>query len=183
MTTPSIVNRFVAIFLINIILSTVGCAKNDEQQSGGPSIPQPQVNSASTPGGANQENQTFGVFLSEFSNFVREGDMEGLADMTEFPLTIRGELDDEGSLEIDRKRFVDIIDEFFREKVYLTINDELVASTYRDLMINPMDKPEIDGDTAELHGFHFVRKNQHWKLKQITTYAHVVEQLAQGGGK
>lgn len=181
--TPSIVNRSVVIFLMNILFVTTGCAKNDDQQSVALSTSRSQANSTSPPVRTNQETQTFGTFLSEFSSLVKAGNWEGLADITDFPLTIRGELDDEGSIEINRRSFVKKIGDFFQEDIYLTINDELVTFTHRDLMIKPIDKPEIDGDTAELHGFHFVRKNQNWKLKQITTYVHIVEKFAHGGEK
>ena len=181
--TPSIISRFLAIFMVSILWSTTGCAKNDDQQSSALSASHSKINSTSTPAVDKNETQKFGAFLSEFSALIRASNWEGLADITDFPLTIRGELDDEGPVEIDRQRFLKLIDGFFQEEVYLTINDELVASNYRDLMVKPIDKPEIDGDTAELQGFHFVRKNQHWKLKQITTYVHIVERFAQGGNK
>jgi hypothetical protein len=181
--TPSIVNRLVAIVLVNVLWSTAGCAKNDDQQSGDLSILLSQVNSTPTAASADQKNQTFGAFLSELSTLVKTNNLEGLADITDFPLTIRGELDDDGSVEIDRTRFVNLIGEFLQDEVYLIINDELVTSTYRDLMIKPIDKPEIDGDAATLHGFHFVRREQHWKLEHITTYVHIVERFSHGGGK
>ena len=178
--TSSIANRSVTIFLVSVLWSFSGCAKGNDQQSDAHATSLSQQNSASKSAGKKKETQTFGMFLFEFSDLIKTSNWKGLADITDFPLTIRGELDDEGSVEIDRKQFLKLIGGFFKEEVYLTINDKLVASTYRNIMIKPVDKPEINGNAAELHGFHFVRKNQHWKLKQITTYVHVVEKFAQG---
>lgn len=174
--TPSIVNRFIATFLASVLWCTTGCAKSDDQTTDSYSVAPSQADSTSK-----QNHQSFKAYIAEFSALVRDGNWEGLADITDFPLIIRGELDDEGSIEVDQKRFVHLIGKFFQEEVYLTINDELVAFTYRALMSKPHDKPEIDGDMAELHGFHFVRKDRRWKLKQITTYVHIVEKFAQGG--
>lgn len=172
------VNSFATFFAMSILVSATAYATNNDKQIIISPKPHSQANSASTPDEAERETQTFDTFLSEFSGLVKTNNWEGIADVTDFPLTIRGELDDDGSVEIDRERFLKLIGGFFQEEVYLTINDELVASTYRNAMINSIDKPEINGDTAELHGFHFAIKNQHWKLKQITTYVHVVEKLA-----
>ena len=177
---PSIVNRFIAIFLAGTLWSAAGRANNGGEPIGTPAAAHTQTD-GTTAVAPTQQVQTFDAFTSEFSSLVKAGNWEGLADLTEFPLTIRGELDDEGSVEINRKRFVKFIGGFFQEEVYLTINDELVTSTYRELMIKPVDKPELDGDTAELYGFHFIRKNQHWKLNRIVTYAHIVERVAQTG--
>ncbi len=174
---PAIFNRYIAVLLVSILWSITGCAKNTDEPIETTDVVHAHANNTSTPVEVKQKNQTIEAYLTEFSTLLKTKNWDGLADITDFPIVIRGELDDEGSVDLDRKNFVKFIGQFFQEKVYLTINDELVASTYRDLMVKPIDKPVINHDIAELHGFQFIKKGQNWKLKQITTYVHIVEKF------
>jgi len=171
------VNRYIATLLASIFLSITGCAKNTEGPIEATDVVHAHNNNTSAPVEVKQKKQTIEAYLTEFSILLKTKNWDGLADITDFPIVIRGELDDEGSVDLDRKVFVKFIGQFFQEEVYLTINDELVASTYRDLMVKPIDKPKIEHDIAELHGFQFIKKGQNWKLKQITTYVHIVEKF------
>jgi hypothetical protein len=177
---PPIVYRFIVIFIASILWTT-GCAKNKEEQVTSSSTVQSRASSVSTPVNSRQSDQSFGLFLAEFSNLIDSRNWNGLADITDFPLTIRGELDDEGSVEINREKFIKLIGNFFQEKVYLTLNDELVESTYHDLLNKPIEEPQVHNDHAQLHGFHFIKKNHQWKLKRISTYVHIVERFSHGG--
>lgn len=174
---PAIVKRSIVMLLPCILWSITGCAKNTEEPIEATGVVHAQTINTSAPVEVKEKNQTFEAYLTEFSNLLKTKNWDGLADITAFPIVIRGELDDEGSVDIDRRIFVKFIGEFFQEEVYLTINDELVASTYRDLMVKPIDKPIIKNDIAGLHGFQFLKKGQSWKLKQITTYVHIVEKF------
>lgn len=166
---------YISILFSGLLWCNTGCSKNTEEPTETTVVIRNQEDNTSAPVNVKQNNQTIEACLTEFSTLLKSEDWNGLADITDFPLIIRGELDDEGSVELDRKKFVRFINEFFKEEVYLNINDELVAFTYRDLMIKPIDKPQVASDIMELHGFQFINKNQRWKLKQITTYAHIVE--------
>ena len=174
---PAIVNRYIAVLLASILWSITGCAKNTEEPIQTTDMVHAHTNNTAAHVEVKQKKQTIEAYLTEFSILLKAKNWDGLADITDFPIVIRGELDDEGSVKLDRKIFVKFIGQFFQEEVYLTINDELVASTYRDLMIKPIDKPEINNDIADLHGFQFIKKGQNWKLKQITTYVHIVEKF------
>jgi hypothetical protein len=174
---PAIINRYIAVLLASILWITTGCAKITEEPIEKTDVVHPQTNNTSATIEVKQKDQTIEAYLTEFSNLLKTKNWDGLADITDFPIVIRGELDDEGSVNLDRKIFVKFIGEFFQEEVYLTSNDELVPSTYRDLMVKPIEKPIINKDIVELHGFEFLKKGQNWKLKQITTYVHIVEKF------
>lgn len=174
---PAIVNPYIAMLLASILWSITGCAKHTEEPIEKTDVIHAHTDNTSAPVEVKQKKQTIEAYLTEFSIIVKTENWDGLADITDFPIVIRGELDDEGSVDLDRKIFVKFIGQFFQEEVYLTINDELVASTYRDLMVKPIEKPKIENDIAEIHGFRFIKKGQSWKLKQITTYVHIVEKF------
>lgn len=181
MNLKTIKNLFVALFLTILCFGT-SCAKQplssasqrqELEKSGEDSKAVLHPRTETT-----MNIQDFNSFYADFSCAVENSDWKQLAKLTSFPLLFRGELDDEGEVRVDEKTFFKIIAPFFEEKVYLEINDDLIPSTYRAIVEKPTEKPRIENKSrAELHGFQFAFTNGKWKLKQITTYLHIIEQI------
>ena len=128
---------------------------------------------------AQTQYKDFDKFYNAFSSAVVQSDWINLAELTRFPLILKGELDDVEEVAFDKNDFVGAIGKLLNEEIYLNIDDELVETTFRKIISDTEIKPNTDADEIQLFGLLFSKKSDGWKLSEITTHVHIVEMFTE----
>ena len=119
--------------------------------------------------------QSFPNFFQFFFTKVQNSEWTDLAEMSIFPFILTGELDADPKVILDKQGFINIIGELFKEEVYISFKDQLIATNYRNIILNRQQQLEIESDEAQLFGLQFVRVSDSWKFSGITTHVHIIE--------
>ena len=120
----------------------------------------------------------FSEFYNDFSRAVDRSDWEHLAKLTRFPFILEGELDGDGRVVFDKGSFIKSIDELLKEEIYINLDDDLVVTTYRKIILKSKNNEQVDGDEAQLFGIQFHNTGDGWRVLKITTHVHIVEKYS-----
>ncbi len=154
--------RMMVVLLFSSCLATVSCAGSTPQKVGASGTLGKEEEGC---GDSVQDIQEYDRFLDVFSEAVNVRDWLCVTALTGFPLEVRAELDGEEALALDRSDFLSFIKQFFKEETYLNIDDNLVQTTYREIILNREEEKEVFGNEVYLHGFVFKRESGGWKLE------------------
>lgn len=163
--------------ILPIIQLMMACAEKADMDE---SILSSSAESSKAERHALENRQSFNTFYKEFSNTVQQGDWASLARMAVFPFVLRAELDDEPKVDMNNKTFINLIPLLFNEEVYISINDELIATNYQEIILNRHTELTADKEEVQLFGLYFNRGQDGWKFTGITTHVHIVETYAEG---
>jgi hypothetical protein len=124
---------------------------------------------------AQQLNQNFETFFNEFKQSLINRQFDKLQSYTQFPLSVRGELDDSPTLKLSEKAFKPFFTDLLAEPIYIERDSELIEYTLDELALGAMTIPEVGSTQANWQGMTFQLVQKRWALTEIITYDHLIE--------
>lgn len=119
--------------------------------------------------------QNFSQFFNEFKRALEQKHFDILQAYIQFPLGVRGELDNSPTLQITKDNFTEFFTEFLAEPVYLEQNGELVGYALSTLAATANTPTVRVTNQASWQGMTFKPIKGKWALVEITTYDHLIE--------
>lgn len=174
------IQRILISSILPLTVILTGCSDNSDNSMVPDSSQTASARQIAAEQKAAADKKSFLKFYQDFSNALESRDWPALAALTTFPLVLRSELDGEPEVILDKPNFINKIGEIFNEEVYISINDELLASNYRDIILNLHQHHVMNDEAVQLFGLRFEKDPDSWKFTGITTHVHIVEKYVEG---
>jgi hypothetical protein len=120
---------------------------------------------------ASESNTSAQSFWTSFRQAVSEGSRTKAAQLTRFPLEVRGVSDDDPVVKCDRACFDSTYEKLVNQKVYLPKGDDVVEKTMRQLILDQptLRKADQSGQSSfRFQQFQFELTTAGWRL--VTAY-------------
>lgn len=114
-----------------------------------------------------QRQAEFRLFWQQFRRAVLDGDKNGLLALTDFPLTVRGEMDFEPQRSLDSAQFIAKLEQLLRQKIDLDHSDDIAPTTVLEILKQQTDIVISDSGDVIWANLHFQRREAGWRLVMV----------------